>query len=213
MMQKRKANDAVAPSSRELAAYADGELDMRAAVRVRDWLADHPEAAAGLEEQRHLDQLCRATVPAEPDETTWLALRQRIEKQTAALRARRPARLTWLRALLPLGAAAALLLALMLHQPATLEPKLSAERSEPWPVATEADVEIVSLEDADASALVVGQPPLMGPIVLVGPGDTSEIQIAPDVDGMIPTVAKVSDGMSTTMVVAPLPAEDKESDN
>ena len=43
-MLRRQPKVALAPTAEQLAAYADGELDPAARVRIQEWLADHPEA-------------------------------------------------------------------------------------------------------------------------------------------------------------------------
>ena len=70
-------------------------------------------------------------------------------------------------------------------------------------LATDADVDILSMDDSDASAIVVGQRPLSGAIVLaaVGDVDLKNIQKAPD--GMMPKVQMNDTGMAP-MIYAPI---------
>lgn len=154
-----------------------------------------------------LDRLFAASVAPEPSETAWTHLLQRIERDTgqplATLRGktnRRP--LYFARLLLPVAAAAVLAAVWFRSAPNGTTPV--PERGEPFPIAAAAEVEIVSMEGGDYRALVVGKPPLSEPMVLVAHGDATEIQVQPDVDGMVPAVARLADGLATTMIVAPL---------
>src|SRR5208282_5593574 len=51
-------------------------------------------------------------------------------------------------------------------------------------VVSSEDVEIVSLRAADRATLVVGVPPVTGPLVLVVAGDVEFQRVEPDADGM-----------------------------
>jgi hypothetical protein len=213
-MLPRKSNAVGSPNPVDLAAYADGELKGIARERVQSWLIEHPEAAADVDAIRSLDRLCQGATPSEPSETSWTTVLQRIEKQVEQGRRQCAAagRPRLLRILVPLTAAAAVLLAVFVHQRASRE-TISGESLEPLPVATADDIEIISMDDGDRSALVIGKPPLFEPMVLVAAGDTSEIHIQPDSgDGMKPSIARPVDGMATTMIVAPLSAgvDDKD---
>jgi hypothetical protein len=200
-MIPRPANDSGGPSREELAAYADGELRGAARARVQAWMADHPEAAREVVALRELKQVFRATAPAEPNETTWATVLERIERE-ATLR-RQPAR-GWFARLarwtVPLAGAAAVLLTLAFY-PATPTPA-PREHVEPFPVVTPDDVEIISLADADHRAVVVGRPPLFEPIVLGRPSDMSDFDFRPDVDGMVPAIHPGEGG--SVVIVAPL---------
>jgi hypothetical protein len=169
-------------------------------------LCDHPEAASVVEATRRLQRAWRATTPAEPGEAAWGRVLQQIESRVAAAPSRSRHALRRVAGIvLPLTGAAAVLLAFMLYRPATPpSPVIQPEPIEVLPVASAADIEIISMDDADRAALVVGTPPLWEPMVLVAPGDTSEIHIQPDTDGMRPTVTRPVDGLATTLVVAPL---------
>jgi hypothetical protein len=200
-MMRRNANDPGGPSREELAAYADGELRGAARARVQAWVVAHPEAAAEVESLRRLDRLCRAAAPAEPSEATWAGLLDRIEREAA--HRRRPAR-PWLprlaRLMVPLAGAAAVLLALWSYPVAPRSG--NPDYVEPFPVASSDEVEIISLADADQPMVVVGKSPLSEPIVLGRPDDMSDLDIKPDVDGMVPTVRPIEGG--SVVIVAPL---------
>jgi hypothetical protein len=208
MSHMKPHNEVGTPSPEQLAAYADGELDWSSRAQVQAWLLVHPEAAAEVESLRELAQLCRATVPAEPDAAAWASSLDNIERQAAGQRQHRRRALglvaRLIRAIVPLAGAAAVLFVLWLHQPGQRDMPPGTEQPEPFPVASADDVDIISMDDADRQTLVVGKPPLSEPIVLVGPGDMTDIDIKPDQDGMVPTRARLADGGSTVMLVAPL---------
>ncbi|MBL8799365.1 MAG: hypothetical protein JNM56_36115 [Planctomycetia bacterium] len=154
-----------------------------------------------------LDRLFADTVAPEPSEAAWRRLQERIDRQAAPTLAglrrrasRRP--LYFARLLVPV--AAAVLLAAVWFRSVPNPPTPATEHADVFPMAAADDVEIVSMEGGDYSALVVGKPPLSEPMVLVAHGDATEIHVRPDVDGMVPTVAKLADGLATTMIVAPL---------
>jgi hypothetical protein len=212
-MKRRQTKPLIAPSPEELAAYADGELDPAARVRVQDWLCDHPEAAGAVDATRRLQRAWRATTPDDPGEAAWGRVLGQIETRVAAERSRSKRVLGRIaRIVLPLAGAAAVLFALTLHRPVTPPAVVQPEPIDVLPVASAEDIEIISMDDADRTALVVGKPPLWEPMVLVSPGDTSEIHVQPDTDGMRPTVTRPVDGLATTIIVAPLaatPADEK----
>src|SRR5205085_2867622 len=127
-----------------LDAYLDGELDAVARARVEAWLADHPVAAAALEQRRRLNELWEATVPPVPVEARWTAVRARIRMAMPA----RPMQRSNQRLVLGLvagTAAAVLFLFVFPHQPAP-ETSRRPEPAEVFPVAGPDDVEIVSLD-------------------------------------------------------------------
>lgn len=59
----------------------------------------------------------------------------------------------------------------------------------PFPVATSNEVVILHIEGADTGMIVVGELPVQGPLVLVGPGEVvfTSVKPAPP-DNMIPEV-------------------------
>jgi anti-sigma factor RsiW len=177
------------PSRQQLATYLDGELDGPACAAVEAWLASHPEAHAQLEAQRRLAQLWQAPEIPEPSEGTWANVLARIEegirnqrdkgtrKPDVTGRGRAPRRF-WA-ALITLATAAAILVAvhsfglLGNYRPGIGSSPAVAEKAEPLPVVEAHEVEIISLDDADSVALVVGEPPVRGPLVLVSVGDVT----------------------------------------
>jgi hypothetical protein len=67
------------------------------------------------------------------------------------------------------------------------------------------DVEIVSLRAADRSTLVVGVPPVTGPLVLASAADVEFEGVEPAADGMVPEV-HMDEATITPMIVAPIDA-------
>ena len=74
----------------------------------------------------------------------------------------------------------------MLLRPAANGPPPAGPAEAAWAVAGEHDVEVVSMWDADADRLVVGQPPVSKPIVLALAGDVTFEKVQADTDGMMP---------------------------
>jgi hypothetical protein len=179
------------PSPGQLAAYVDGELDAAACRQVEAWLATHPEAAAEVEAQRRLADLWRATAPPEPSAAAWAALGERIAAGVSA-----PTRPPVGRRLIRLGlwgsAAAGLLLAWLTFRPPPHEavPDVTGSTAavEPYRVVDPEDVEIISIAAADHGALIVGDPPLREPLVMVAAGDVEVQSVDPAAEGMVPYV-------------------------
>jgi hypothetical protein len=180
-----------------LAAYADGELDAAGRARVEAWLANHPEALAELENQRQLSntnaKLWQSTSPPSPGERSWSRLFVRV--QTAL--ANRPVTPEATRGTVRfrfgatvLAAAAAVLFAVGVFRPGDPNPVIPSPNDDDRSVlvmADSADIDIQSIQDADTELLVVGQPPLIGLVVLAAPGDIQLEKVSKDTDGMMPS--------------------------
>src|SRR5262249_6492057 len=70
-------------------------------------------------------------------------------------------------------------------------------------LASESDISIISIDDRDIGALVVGKSPLSGPVVLAAIGDVDLKGIQKAEDGMLPT-AKMNEAGLAPMIVAPI---------
>jgi hypothetical protein len=190
------------PTPRELADHADGRLDASAAARVETWLAGNPRAAAEVAAERRLHRAWRETQPPEPSAAAWAAtldrVAARIPIRPPAPVGRRRSRLAGWAAL-----AAALLVALTSLFFLSRTPPPPRPHEDPWPVVSADEVEIVSMADPDARALVVGRPPLAGPMLLVSTGELTLINVQPDTDGMRPRKI-VAEAGDVPMIVAPL---------
>ncbi|MBY0523300.1 MAG: hypothetical protein K2R98_07870 [Gemmataceae bacterium] len=207
-----------APSPEQLAAFVDGELDATTRASVAVWLEENPEAVAELDAQRRLERLVHASPPPEPSEAEWAAMLDRIVLQTQVHadapkpvpQTRRPVATSRRLLVLAMTAAATVLIALSLRpQPG---PEVVPPQPQPvvaiktLPVASDEDVEIVSVDAADIQFLVVGEPPMRGLVVLAAPGDVVLDSIEPDpTDGMMPkTMGMDMNNGNGPMIVAPL---------
>lgn len=181
--------------------YVDGELTRADRERLEEWLAEHPESAAEVRKWRRLRQLLQRAEPEAPTEAVWSTLFDAIEVGLKQPAERVPA---WRRTglLLAAATAAAVVFAFLgLMRPAS--PVGDAVTDEPFPVVSAADVDIISVEAADLHALVVGEPPLRAPIVLMAPGDVAVRSL--DSDGDFPDMRMQPPGDDTPMIYAPLP--------
>jgi len=194
----------------QLAAYADGELDAAGRARVEAWLAEHPEARVELEALRRLSRrnqkLWVASSGPTPSEASWARLFTRVQHAlarpgadpvAAPPPARRPRRLGLM---VSLAAAAAVAVAVFVPPPPT---PVGPADEEAYAVASDDDVEIVSIQDADAQLLVVGLPPLPGPIVLASANDVTLDKVEQDSDGMKPKIL-MEPGPVAPMIIAPM---------
>lgn len=179
-----------------LAAYADGELAPLDRARVEDWLADHPEARDLLDDQESLaprSDVWPALGPPEPSDAEWTACLHGIEtaRRTPAYRRWLP----WVGSLALAATAAAIVLAVgAVKRPAPLavpEPAgmVVAEVGEPFPMAGDDDVRIISLPEAAAGLLVVGRHPLGdSPVELAKADEVEFLGVGSDVAGRFPEV-------------------------
>jgi hypothetical protein len=197
-----------------LAAYADGELDAAGRAHVEAWLTKHPEAQAIVEDQRYLSRrnrkLWKASGPIAPNEAAWAGVFGRVQDvldapitpASAAPSRRRFVRYT----VAALATAVAIGVALYLN-PSNPGPGLVTAPSpapvEPLALATTSDIDIVSIDDRDTGALVVGRPPLTGTIVLAAVGDVDLKGIQKEPDGMVPK-SKMNDAGAAPMIIAPM---------
>jgi hypothetical protein len=200
------------PNAEQLAAYADGELTPGASRAVEEWLAVHPEDRAEVEAQRRLARLWHATQAPEPDAGAWATLRGRLDTGLAAARAR-PRPRAWsarffLGLALPVVGAASILLALFLNLPRPPDGNQPAPPPRPFPVASAEDVEIISINAADLSALVVGEPPVTRPLVLAAAGDVTIHAAGDDVEIIRPE--ENPEGPSAPWIWAPRDPAGKE---
>lgn len=206
-MRRNDPNEA--PSPDQLAAYFDGALGPAARARVAEWLAAHPKAAADLEAQRMVPPEF-ASPPPEPSEAAWSSVLERIDERTQVIKARQRrerlgrfrGRLYAARYWLGAGAAAAVVAALLLYRPAGGPPAPEPHRPQvvkALPVASDDDVQVISMEAGDARTLVVGQSPLPRHFALAQPGDVWDVVIEPDADGVKPR--NMNDGAGGPMII------------
>jgi anti-sigma factor RsiW len=198
-----------------LAAYADGELDAEGRARVEAWLAAHPKARPALESQRRLSRrnrkLWRAAAAPAPNERNWDRVFGRMQEvlnsPAEPVPVSAPRRFRPWRYLIPAVSTAAAAVTLFLARstniptPAPLPRPRAAENA--LVMATAADVDIISLDNQDAAAVVVGQLPLTGTVVLAASGDVELKNVQKDSDGMVPR-AQMNDAGLAPMIIAPI---------
>jgi anti-sigma factor RsiW len=195
-----------------LAAYADGELGPHARDRVERWLADHPEAGENLETQESLGrgnaELWQMANPPQPSEFQWAAVREGIRAGTRVSPVRR-----WF----PRLAAAALMAtaaSLFVAMPTSNTPDAPTlpvapsaapiAHDEPYAMATDDDVQIVSLPESAAHLLVVGKHPLGDSAVVLAKSDEVEFYgIGSDPAGRFPEVPVEAAPDDAPMIWAP----------
>lgn len=133
-------------------------------------------------EEDGLKALMRATAPVEPHEAVWSHMLAQVEQRLQSSRAQpTTSRWPWLAGG---AAAAAVLLGAWLLQSFRSTPVLD----EPFPVATAAEIEILSVNGADTHTLVVGNPPVEGALELLGPGDVTLFSVEAAPDEMVPEI-------------------------
>src|SRR5262249_53897574 len=132
------------PSPEQFAAYSDGELGPADRAAVDEWLLDHPADRAEVGAARQLARLMEATAAADPAEAARAGVLDRIAAAppTPARRPKRPHRWIALAVVAAAGlAAAAVVLALLPRPPV-----------EPLHVASDDDIEIISMDGGDVRA-------------------------------------------------------------
>ena len=198
------------PTPEQLAAYVDGELEAAGQRQVEAWLANHPETAADVAAQRQLLALWRKAPPREPSAAEWAAVFSRVQAAWDTPKRRiRSRRWAWGASALS-ATAAAVGLALFgdlarRPDPELVQEQVAALTDEPFPVVTAAEVEIISMDAADASFLVVGEPPVSEPLVLAAPGEIKLDKVEPDDEGMIPRLTDPQ-GSDAPMIIVPAPS-------
>jgi hypothetical protein len=160
------------PSPEQLAAYTDGELHDGERAQIEAWLVEHPRCAAEVEASRRLMRLWDSTAPNTPAPPLWDAALDRIQARLPSS-PRMPGTPNPWRTRIGWGVAAALVL-VMLSRPLWEVPAS-------FPVATSQDVTILSMDARDTGSLVVGHPPILGPIDLANHGDVVLLSM-PDPD-------------------------------
>jgi len=151
---------------------------------------------ANLSDEERLHQLMYATRPEDPDNVLWNEVLGRIEKRLQSPAARPASRNAWPWLGACSAAAAAVAAVLFLHYyhnqaPAPPIPggiQTNNVADEPLPVAVADEIEILSVGGADTQTLVVGNPPVDGPLELLAPGDVTLFSVEPADDDMVPEI-------------------------
>src|SRR5262249_30733767 len=169
-----------------LAAYADGELPPRERARVEDWRAGHPEGAEFLEAQESVGpgnvELWQSVQPPAPSEAQWAEAYKGIESR--ANFPARPSRVGWLGSLGLVATAATVLFLVSTGAPPDrpVAPEVArpvqappGEPDEPpYAMAQADDVRILSLPEAAATLLLVGEHPLGNSLLTLARADEIE---------------------------------------
>lgn len=195
------------PDLEDLAAYADGRLSAPDKQRVEEWLAAYPEDAERVEEWYRVQALWQATAAPEPTEADWERVFRGVELGVARGR-HEPAKPGRGRSrVAALAAVAAAVVALVASfNVGRVPPGDLPDVVEPFAVASNEDVEITSVDDAGAAALVVGEPPLRKPIVLMAPADIALRSVARGKEGSFPEVRLQPEADAAPMILGPVAA-------
>ena len=205
-----------------LAAYVDDELAEPERRRLESRLESDSdladELALQIEYLPRNSEFWAGVQPAAPSEDAWAKVWKNVERgiDEQRPRVRGPRNRWWRRGLLAAvlavtpTAAAAVAIGLAIQPPAAVNPQVAPTEpesiEEPFAVATINDVEILSVRDADASCLVVGESPLNEPITLANSTDVRLDSLPPDWDGQIPQ-AELGGGAGAPMI---FPAADRK---
>ncbi|MFL5328432.1 MAG: hypothetical protein ACJ8C4_05915 [Gemmataceae bacterium] len=172
-----------------LAGYVDGELNAHDRYLVETHLAKHPEARAELETQKDLsrkNEIWLKTAAPQPTDAMWVDLANKIraglQPQTtpafsyqAVDTDREQTRRfnTWRKMAAGgslVAAVAILAIGLVNRGPQAANVVNVTPNDGVLAVAAESEIEVVSLQ-GDGDVLVVGQPPVKGPLELVTEGE------------------------------------------
>lgn len=182
-----------------LAAYADGELAAEQRDQVEQWLRENPDAREMLDAQEAFGpnsmDFWDAVCPPIPSERQWSEVAENVHGTSPAARATR-----WYGVLGTLGlvATAATILFALPGQPAPclnhpvdppcIQPA-SPSDDEPFLMASESEVRIISLPEAAADLLLVGQHPLHdSTLQLASAGEIAFFGVGSDLAGNFPTI-------------------------
>jgi anti-sigma factor RsiW len=182
-----------------LAAYADGELAAEQRDQVEQWLRDNPDAREMLDAQEAFGpnnvDYWNTVSPPTPSARHWNEVAEGIHGAAPAARATR-----WYGVLGTLGlvaTAATILFALpgqpgpcLNHpvDPPCIQPD-SPSDDEPFQMASESDVRIISLPEAAAGLLLVGQHPLLdSTLQLASAGEIEFFGVGSDLAGNFPAI-------------------------
>lgn len=173
--------DSPRPTFAELAAYSDGELDAVRSAAVEAWLADHPRLQTEVDSLRRLMRFYQETQPPQPDAAAWEAVRQRLH---AALDAPTPAPAPLrgqdgrpLRRVLAVACAAALVCLWLGARWGGVPAPEERDSDEPYLVASDEEVTVISMRAQDAAGLVVGQPPIGDNYEFASPADVTVVKL------------------------------------
>ena len=196
-----------------LAAYADEELSPEDRARVEQWLAEDPQARELLDAQESFGptntEFWSTVRPQPPTPAQWSGAYERIAPQAAP---HWRAWAGWLGTVGLLATAATLILAMpapqcpCLNAPPDDVPTVPASPidDEPFAMASADDVRIISLPEAAARLLLVGEHPLGDSIVLLAQADEIVyFGVGSDIAGRFPDVPADPNAQDAPMIWAP----------
>jgi hypothetical protein len=200
-----------------LAAYADGELGSRDREKVEQWLTEYPEAHNLLDDQESLGpgnvEFWQAVRPPEPSRRQWGTVAHGIRGRGPVSRYRRW--LPWVGSLAVAATATAATAFIALPAANGPIPEAVPDRSIVVPAPAEPedqtfamagpdDVRIVSLPEAAAHLLVVGEHPLTDSLVILARADEVEFfGIGADPSGRFPEMPTEVAPEDAPMIWAP----------
>jgi hypothetical protein len=187
----------------EIAGYVDGELSPSAQERLEAWISQDPGILREIERQERIRDLYASTRGTEPSDAAWQAAAARSSRRMIVRvdSVSRPSLGTSRSA--AIAAAAAVLIAALI-----IGPRPDGQIRDDLPVLqvlSPQDVEIVSLDDKDQGALMVGEAPKLENMVAVTPADVQITNVTACPDGRMPQIFVPKDQQATPMIVAPLP--------
>jgi anti-sigma factor RsiW len=199
-----------------LAAFADGELGPRDQLRVEAWLIEHPEGRELLDEQeslgpRNLD-FWQAVRPPEPSRREWEAAASGVRHAARVPSIRRW--IPWAGSIAVIATATAATVLFSLPAGTDAMPSVLPESTavapptvpdeQPYAMATSDEVRIVSLPEAAAHLLVVGEHPLGGSLIVLARADEVEfLGIGTDLAGRFPEFPTEAAADDSPMIWAP----------
>jgi len=187
----------------EIAGHVDGELSPAAQERLEAWIVQDPGILREIERQEKIKDLYASTRAFEPTEAAWQAAASRSRRRTIVRvdSVRRPA--LWTARSAAIAAAAAVLIAALV-----VGPRPDGQIRDDLPVLQVLgphEVEIISLDDRDHGAIMIGQAPKLENMVAVTPADVQITSAMAGPDGRKPQIFVPKDQQATPMIVAPLP--------
>jgi hypothetical protein len=207
-----KKPDSDTPTPGELAAYLDGEATGEDYARVDAWLLENRDLSAELESLDEVTQLYQSAPTPEPTQEAWERVLTAIEARLmpcahsskfVEVRHRPPRRVIPKRSRLAWAAAVAAGLLIAFANFGGPSPRNVASQ-EPFPVASDDDVEILGVHGQDMALLVVGVMPLAEPLALATVQDVTVESVQPASDGMMPQIGVQTAESASPMIVAPM---------
>ncbi len=191
-MSRKMGDNDWAPSTEQLAAYADGELgrcvhDLGLRERIEEWLAWHPQACNEVDAQRRLTRLWLKTAAEEPSEAAWSAAWSKINNPPRrADRKRDWLGRRWGWAAVVLFTAASVMLAIQLTSVLTTEAPVASDPEEPFPVAAGTEIEVLRIDGDAIGALVVGSLPFATPFPAASSDEVEVLRVnGADTDALV----------------------------